>query len=79
MDADPAVAAAEKAARHESKGKGRKLTARCWMAQDFPMSLQQLLPVLDVISHANKHVAKVRVIVVRREINNSVVTWSIPL
>jgi hypothetical protein len=30
------------------------------MAQDFPMSLQQLLPLLDVIGNANKHMAKVR-------------------
>ena len=42
------------------KGKGgRKLTARCWMAEEFPLSLQQLSPVLDVIGHANKHVARV--------------------
>ena len=30
------------------------------MAEDFPMSLQQLIPVLDVVGHANKHVARVR-------------------
>lgn len=38
---------------------GRVLKARCWMAQDFPMSLAQLLPLLDVIGNANKHMAKV--------------------
>ena len=30
------------------------------MAEEFPLSLQQLSPVLDVIGHANKHVARVR-------------------
>ena len=29
------------------------------MATKFPMSLRQLLPVMDVIGHANKHLAKV--------------------
>jgi hypothetical protein len=38
---------------------GRLLRARCWMAQDFPMQLSQLLPLLDVIGTANKHMAKV--------------------
>ncbi len=40
-------------------GKARVIKARCWMAQDFPMSLQQLLPLLDVIGTANKQLAKV--------------------
>lgn len=43
----------------EASSSGRVLRARCWMAQDFPMSLQQLLPLLDVIGNANKHMAKV--------------------
>eukprot|EP00884_Botryococcus_braunii_P006876 jgi/Botrbrau1/1618/Bobra.0185s0033.1 len=43
----------------ESKQKGRLLTGRCWMAEDFPMSLRQLLPVLDIIGNANKHIARV--------------------
>ena len=48
-------------ASEAKKGKGgRKITARCWMAEEFPLSLQQLTPVLDVIGHANKHVARVR-------------------
>ncbi len=49
------VAAEKKAA---AKGAGRKLSARCWMAENFPMSLQQLLPILDIVGHANKHVAR---------------------
>lgn len=43
----------------EVKKKGRKISAKCWMATKFPMSLRQLLPVMDVIGHANKHLAKV--------------------
>ena len=47
----------------ESKKKkpkqARRLTGRCWMAEDFPMSLKQLLPILDVIGNANKHIARV--------------------
>lgn len=39
--------------------KPKKLTGRCWMAENFPMSLRQLLPLLDVVGHANKHFAKV--------------------
>jgi hypothetical protein len=39
--------------------KPRYFKGRCWMASDFPMSLRQLLPLLDVVGHANKHVAKV--------------------
>jgi hypothetical protein len=42
-----------------SSGGGRVLRAKCWMAQSFPMSLAQLLPLLDVIGNANKHMAKV--------------------
>ena len=50
-----------KEAKREAKnGKaGRRITARCWMAEDFPMSLKQLVPVLDVVGYANKHVARV--------------------
>jgi hypothetical protein len=35
------------------------LTSRCWMAENFPMSLRQLLPILDVVGTANKHMARV--------------------
>eukprot|EP00873_Tetraselmis_striata_P036735 jgi/Tetstr1/456999/TSEL_043663.t2 len=37
----------------------RKVTGRCWMAEGFPMSLRQLLPLLDIIGYANKHLSKV--------------------
>ena len=29
------------------------------MAQDFPLSLQQLLPIMDVIGYANKYLKRV--------------------
>lgn len=47
------------AAGSSSSSGGRLLRARCWMAQEFPMKLAQLLPLLDVIGTANKHMAKV--------------------
>ena len=37
----------------------RKLSGRCWMAANFPMSLQQLIPILDIVGHTNKHLARV--------------------
>jgi GPCR-chaperone len=38
---------------------GLQSQARCWMAQDFPLSLQQLLPIMDVIGYANKYLKRV--------------------
>lgn len=29
------------------------------MAEDFPMSLRQLIPLLDVVGHANKHLGRI--------------------
>ena len=43
----------------ERERSARVLTGRCWMAENFPMSLRQLLPVLDVVGAANKHLARV--------------------
>jgi GPCR-chaperone len=40
---------------------GYLVQARCWMAQDFPLSLQQLLPIMDVIGYANKYLKRVRI------------------
>ena len=36
------------------------MQARCWMAEGFPLSLEQLLPILDVIGYANKHLKRVQ-------------------
>ena len=42
-DADDAAPAKKK------KNKApRRLTGKCWMAEDFPMTLHQLLPILEV-------------------------------
>ena len=43
----------------KKKKQPRKITAKCWMAENFPMSLKNLLPVLEVIGNANKHLARV--------------------
>ena len=32
---------------------------QCWMAEDFPMSLKQLLPLMEVVGEANKHLARI--------------------
>ena len=48
-------------ARKKKEGKDekpRRVTARCWLADEFPMSVDDLLPILDVMSHANKHLNK---------------------
>ncbi|BDA42329.1 Ankyrin repeat domain-containing protein 13B [Coccomyxa sp. Obi] len=43
----------------EAAAKGvRTYTGRCWMAENFPMSLRQLLPILDIVGTANKHLAR---------------------
>ena len=36
------------------------MTARCWIARDFPLRADDLAPILDVMSHANKHLKKVK-------------------
>ena len=35
------------------------MTAKCWMAGNFPMSMRQLIPILDIVAHANKHLGRV--------------------
>jgi hypothetical protein len=45
------------------EAKPRKITARCWLAKDFPLKVDDLLPILDVMSHANKHLKKVNTFV----------------
>lgn len=41
------------------EAKARKVSAKCWLAANFPLKVQQLLPLMDLMSHANKHFAKV--------------------
>ena len=48
-------------ARKKREGKDekpRRVTARCWLAHEFPMTVDDMLPILDVMSHANKHLNK---------------------
>jgi len=40
--------------------KPRKVTARCWLAEGFPIRADDLASILDVASRANKHLKKVR-------------------
>lgn len=35
------------------------MTAKCWMAANFPVSMRQLIPILDIVAHANKHLGRV--------------------
>eukprot|EP00887_Chlorella_sp_A99_P007474 scaffold2.g7474.t1 len=37
--------------------KARKVSGKVWMAQEFPMSLRELLPLLEVVAAGNKHFA----------------------
>ena len=39
------------------------------MAQDFPLSLQQLLPIMDVIGYANKYLKRVGICLLQRPYN----------
>ena len=43
----------------KKKAKARRMTGKCWMAENFPISLTQLLPILEVVGNANKHIARV--------------------
>lgn len=37
----------------------REVNGKCWMAEDYPMTLAQLLPVLEAMGGANKHLGAV--------------------
>ena len=43
----------------DKQPKPRKVSAKCWLAANFPLKVQHLLPLMDLMSHANKHFAKV--------------------
>jgi len=43
----------------KTKGKGRTVSAKVWMAKGLPISLDQLLPILDLIGSANGTMKKV--------------------
>ena len=48
----------EEAGKKKAK-QARRMTGKCWMAENFPISLTQLLPILEVVGNANKHIARV--------------------
>ncbi|GAB4821203.1 hypothetical protein N2152v2_008249 [Parachlorella kessleri] len=55
----PKAAAQPEQQQQQKQPAPRKVAGKCWMAQDFPINLRQLLPLLDVIGNANKHVGRV--------------------
>ncbi|GIL52373.1 hypothetical protein Vafri_8261 [Volvox africanus] len=57
--ADTAITSGAAAATAAVSKKSRKFTGRCWMAESFPLSLKQLLPLLEVVGTANKAFSKV--------------------
>ncbi|RMZ56962.1 hypothetical protein APUTEX25_005024, partial [Auxenochlorella protothecoides] len=40
------------------EAKLREITTQCWMAKDFPLTLRQLLPLLEALGEANQHVER---------------------
>ena len=56
----PTARERRRARRAEKPPKPRKVSARCWIARDFPLRADDLAPILDVMSHANKHLKKVK-------------------
>ncbi|GHP11965.1 hypothetical protein PPROV_001069200 [Pycnococcus provasolii] len=54
-----AAAAASREKEDAKKEKPRKVAARCWMAEGFPFSLKELLPLLHIIGRVNKTIMKV--------------------
>lgn len=46
------------AAKKKKAKQPRRLTGKCWMAEDFPMTLHQLLPVLEVGPSVQMHSAR---------------------
>ena len=43
--------------------KPRRVTARCWIARGFPLRVEDVSPILDIASRANKHLKKAKRIV----------------
>jgi len=49
----------QRSQRAADKKAPRKVTSRLWMAENFPISLSDFLPIMDIIGHANKHMKRV--------------------
>jgi hypothetical protein len=43
--------------------KPRRVTARCWIARGFPLRAEDVSPILDIASRANKHLKKAKRVV----------------
>lgn len=54
-----AAASAPQSPDAAKREKPRKVSARCWMAEDFPFSLKELLPLLHIIGRVNRTIDKV--------------------
>ena len=53
-----------RAARAEKEvPKPRRVTARCWLAEGFPVRVEDVSPILDIASRANKHLKKAKRVV----------------
>ena len=50
------------AKREKAPPKPRKVSARCWLADGFPVSVEALNPILDIASRANKHLKKAKAV-----------------
>ncbi|PSC68048.1 Ankyrin repeat domain-containing 13C [Micractinium conductrix] len=44
-------------AQRASGGKGRTFSSRCWLAKHYPITLAQMIPMLEVVSAGNSHFA----------------------
>ena len=44
--------------KQHKRNKARRFSARCWMAPGFPIPLQQLAPLLEVVGRGNKTFVK---------------------
>jgi hypothetical protein len=51
------LAARERGGKH-SKEQMQRYSSRCWLARGHPLSLAQLIPLLDVVATGNKHFAQ---------------------
>lgn len=53
-----------RAARAEKEPpKPRRVTARCWLAEGFPVRVEDVSPILDIAARANKHLKKAKRVV----------------
>lgn len=49
--------ARDSTATSQTLAQAREIKGVCWMAKDYPISLRQLLPLLEAVGGANKHIA----------------------